>query len=367
MKIDDSVLRNEEKAVLALRRLYRKYGYEPYRMSKFEEYDLYARNKDFLVSDNVITFTDTDGRLLALKPDVTLSIIKNSGDVCGYVKKVYYDENVYRVSKNSRSFREIMQTGLECIGSIDDLCICEVVALAAESLSCISEDYILDISHMGIVSAATDLLGVTEETKRRIIKCVSEKNACEIRTICRSENTDDAAAARICGLAELSGTAAEVLPRLSELMHGTAAENDVRCLSGLFENLSSCGLSDRLRIDFSVIHDTGIVFRGFINGIPTGILSGGQYDILMKKMNKKAGAIGFAVYLDMLDRTETDCGFDVDTVLLCGESTDAKEIFAAAQRLRAEGADVSVQHALPEKLRCRRVLKYQNGRLDEIG
>ena len=38
-------------------------------MSKFEEYDFYAVNKDFLVSDSVITFTDTNGKLMALKPD----------------------------------------------------------------------------------------------------------------------------------------------------------------------------------------------------------------------------------------------------------------------------------------------------------
>ena len=77
MKIEDSVLRNDEKAVFELRSLYSKYGYSRYRMSKFEEYDLYVRNKDFLISDNIITFTDTDGKLMALKPDVTLSIIKN--------------------------------------------------------------------------------------------------------------------------------------------------------------------------------------------------------------------------------------------------------------------------------------------------
>ena len=73
----NKVLSGSEKAVYALRSLYTSYGYVQYKMSKFEEYDLYVRNKDFLVSDAVITFTDTDGKLLALKPDVTLSIIKN--------------------------------------------------------------------------------------------------------------------------------------------------------------------------------------------------------------------------------------------------------------------------------------------------
>ncbi|MBR4845925.1 MAG: ATP phosphoribosyltransferase regulatory subunit, partial [Bacteroidaceae bacterium] len=102
--------RREEQAVFALRELYETYGYAPYKMSKFEEYDLYVRNKDFLISDGIITFTDTDGKLMALKPDVTLSIIKNSKDRPGCVRKVYYNENVYRVSEDAHCFKEIMQT-----------------------------------------------------------------------------------------------------------------------------------------------------------------------------------------------------------------------------------------------------------------
>ena len=66
---EEKNLRDDERAVLALRSIYEKYGYAPYRMSKFEEYELYIRNKDFLVSDRVITFNDTNGKLLALKLD----------------------------------------------------------------------------------------------------------------------------------------------------------------------------------------------------------------------------------------------------------------------------------------------------------
>ena len=93
----DLVFNNTEKAVFALRELFSNYGFKQYKMSKFEEYDLYAKNKDFLLSENVITFTDTDGHLMALKPDVTLSIIKNGKDKQG-LEKVFYNETVYRVS-----------------------------------------------------------------------------------------------------------------------------------------------------------------------------------------------------------------------------------------------------------------------------
>ena len=77
MQYDQNVLTRTEKRIFALRTLYSRAGYRSYRMRKFEDYDLYSRNKDFLLSDRVITFTDTNGKLKALKPDVTLSIVKN--------------------------------------------------------------------------------------------------------------------------------------------------------------------------------------------------------------------------------------------------------------------------------------------------
>ena len=163
--LNENILKNEERAVFALRALYKNYGYSPFKMSKFEEYDLYVRNKDFLVGDSVITFNDTDGKLLAMKPDVTLSIIKNTVDEDNVKRKVFYNENVYRVSPKTHRFKEIMQTGIECIGDIDITDVYEVVFLAAKSLSLISPDFVLDISHLGIHSSILD-----EITDNKLLK-----------------------------------------------------------------------------------------------------------------------------------------------------------------------------------------------------
>ena len=88
MNIEDSILKSEEKVIMRLRNIYRMHGYSCFKMSKFEEYDLYGQNKDFLVSDSVITFNDTNGKLMALKPDVTLSIVKNYNENLEGVKRV---------------------------------------------------------------------------------------------------------------------------------------------------------------------------------------------------------------------------------------------------------------------------------------
>ena len=83
MMIDDRVMNGQERISFRLRSLYSEYGYERYRMSKFEEYDLYSRNKDFLFSEGVITFTDTNGRLMALKPAATSA--NASGNQCNFL------------------------------------------------------------------------------------------------------------------------------------------------------------------------------------------------------------------------------------------------------------------------------------------
>ena len=148
MSFSDNVLRNDEKAIYSLRELYRKFGYSQFKVGRFEEYDLYSHNKSFLVSENILTFTDTNGKLMALKPDVTLSIIKNISFEEKNTHKLYYNENVYRTSAESHGFKEIMQTGLECVGYVDAFAECEVIMLAIKSLESISNDYILDISQI---------------------------------------------------------------------------------------------------------------------------------------------------------------------------------------------------------------------------
>jgi ATP phosphoribosyltransferase regulatory subunit len=352
-------LEDEEKAIFALRSLYRKYGYMPYKMCKFEEYDLYLKNKDFLISDNIITFTDTDGRLMALKPDVTLSIIKNLGDVSGSLKKVYYNENVYRVSKGIKSFKEIMQSGLECIGDIDDYTIYEVLMLAAESLSLISSDYVIDISHLGIVAGIIDAQVASADIKKQVINCLAEKNMSELCAIERRENID---LSKVKELNSTYGSLEKVLPFLKSLPCTEEAAQLIKILSALEKN----GYKDKIRIDFSIISDmkyyNGFVFKGFINGIPASVLSGGQYDSLMKRMHKKEQAIGFAVYLDLLEFIYDDSeNFDADTIILYDKNIDIDILNDAVKLFSKDGGTVAVQTHLPEQARYKKIVKVTEG------
>ncbi len=365
MIIDSLPMSFSERVAFSLRSLYSRHGYSQYKMSKFEEYDLYAKNKDFLISDGVITFTDAGGKLMALKPDVTLSIVKNSKDEPTFVQKLYYNENVYRADKGSRSYREIMQVGLECLGKIDDYCISEVIMLAAMSLASISEQFVLDISDLGLILTVINALGIPLGLRDSIIKCIGEKNCGGIKSICEENGVSDTAVQVLTGLVSIYGAPSEVLPQVKKLLSGICDTTKVYRLERILCCLEK-SILDSVRIDFSVVDNlsyyNGILFKGFVLGIPESLLSGGCYDSLMLKMNKRSGAVGFAVYTDRLALLgEEPYEYDVDTLLLYGDDSTVSQVHAAAEKLAAEGVSVSVQRDIPRGLKYRRLLKLCEG------
>jgi ATP phosphoribosyltransferase regulatory subunit len=248
-------------------------------MSRFEEYELYVRNKDFLQSDRVITFSGADGRLLAMKPDVTLSIVKNAPEEAGEVRKVYYRENVYRQDRDNGNFREILQSGVECVGDVGGYEIAEVVYLAARSLEVLGEQTILSLSHVGLIRHALDESGLPESARKQALDCLGQKREQELRLLCEANNADGALLLRLLR---------------ARTMEDLEPMEDCRTFRELREIVEL--LPGRVRLDFSLGNDmkyySGLVFKGYVRGVPSHVLSGGQYDRLLSHMGKKARAIG---------------------------------------------------------------------------
>ncbi|MBQ6830344.1 MAG: ATP phosphoribosyltransferase regulatory subunit [Clostridia bacterium] len=362
MNLSQTVISGVESAVFTLRELYGRYGYTPYKMNKFEEYDLYVRNKDFLISDSIITFTDTNGKLMALKPDVTLSIVKNSRDSEG-VQKVYYNENVYRVSEGTHAFREIMQAGIECIGDVDEYCLYEVLKLAAESLQSIAADWVLNISHLGVVSAVLEALSVPEAVYGDVFRAIGEKNLHELTALCNQYGIDGE---KLGQLITVYGAPSAVLPQLRVLLGECEALAQLERVMAVFVGTP---FESHLRIDFSVISNTkyynGFTFKGFVQGVPDSVLSGGQYDNLMRKIGRRDGAVGFAVYLDMLEQLHAPMSDDADGILLYGDE-DIATVSRAVETLTAEGARVIAARVLPPKCRAKHIWKLEQGEVKRV-
>ncbi len=354
MAINESLLKSEEKAVFSLRSLYSRHGYSQFKMNKFEEYDLYVKNKDFLVSDGIITFTDTNGHLKALKPDVTLSIINNSKDSLG-VQKLYYNENVYRISGSTHTYKEIMQAGLECIGQIGNLEVCEVLMLAAKSLETIDSYCCLELSHVGLIEAAFDELQLPLKLRKDVLTCISRKNSDDLKVLCSNNGLSLEVARRLSVFTASYSDYDLAINAVCDTFVSPTANAVAKEFKALIEALK--GLTDtKVIVDFSAVggmsYYSGVVFRGYINNIPDSVLSGGQYDKLMQKLNRTDKAIGFAVYLDnlqLLDRNERP--YDVDVVLVCGD--DFKTALQKSEELSRNGTTVYTCKAVPENLRYR--------------
>ena len=379
MTVNQTQLKKQEQKIFELRAMYAQYGYSQFKIRKFEEFELYVRNKDFLDSVNIITFTDTNGKLMALKPDVTLSVVKNSKDVPGTVQKVYYNENVYRVSRRSHMFEELMQVGIECIGDVDDYNIFEVLMLAAKTLRCISSKSILDLSNLDIVSGILSDYHVSDATRIEMISCLGNKNIHTLRRICQENDVTPGGIDLLERLTRIYGRPETVIPKLRKLLNSGVLEEPalgrtmaaVDDLERIVNTFTDQKLKDMIRLDFSVVSDVnyynGIVFNGFVRGIPECVISGGQYDPLMQKMKRKSGAIGFGVYMDRLQRLlEETPEYDIDVLLLYDETTDIQDLNDAVRTMTKEGKTVLAQRSIPEKLTYRSLRKMTDGEVKEI-
>ena len=305
MELSLDLLQPKERASFGLRALYEGAGCRKYHMGQFEEYALYQENQSFLPSRQVITFTDLDGRLLALKPDVTLSIAKSAQPAPGETKRFYYSENVYRPAAESRTFKEIAQMGVEFLGRVGEAETGQAVALAVRSLEWLSESmgpaWRLEVGHMGYLSGLMDALKVPEAARQGMLARLRARNSHELRAAALAAGLDREGAGALAALLELCGPAAAVLPRAEKACRNGAMRAAVAELRA-----AVAGAGQGVQIDLSLSGEmeyyNGLIFQGYLQGASRPVLRGGRYDLLARKFTPGAGAVGFAVYLDELDR-----------------------------------------------------------------
>lgn len=366
MNSEAKSLKRSEAATLKLRNLYESYGYRKYRMGQFEEYSLYAENKSFLPSENVLTFTDLDGRLMALKPDITLGIAKNVKAGKGSCEKVYYIENVYRECKESHTYKEISQMGLECMGAVDLFTVIEVLTLAVKTLASFGVDYVLKLSSMDFIVGLMEELKVTPRMKERLLSRIRKKNTSELAALCSKAGFGKRETEKVLLLPQLYGDFPETLEKASSIAETPAMREALRQMKLIYSVLESRGLAKKLRLDFSMINDieyyNGVIFQGYLEGLARHVLSGGQYDGMMVRLKKAANAIGFALYLKEVDwLPQPPASYDADALILYEEDVDFRRLFEAADRLRREGLQVRTERSVPRELRFRYIYRYHNG------
>lgn len=234
----------DTRVTLALDALYRMSGYERYRMNKFEPYDLYLEHRGFLRDDAVISFTDPRGRLMALKPDVTMSIVKNAS-VDAAVERLFYIENVFRVPPGGSEFAEIAQMGLECLGCdsgrVQSDVDAEVVALACRTLDVCGGRSRLAVSHMGLLSALLDACLLEDESREQALRCIRLKNAAGLADVLRGAGAPSESQDALLGALAVSSPLSSAVESLKALPLARVALEAVEALEALVKRLVASG------------------------------------------------------------------------------------------------------------------------------
>ena len=351
----------EEDLSAGLAALYKSCGFKRYKPGCFEEYSFYQDNKDFLIGKNVITFSDLAGKLMAMRPDVTLSLIRHKDVEPDTTEKFYYDEKVYRQASGGKNFKEISQTGVEVVGVIDEAVEAEQTFLICKTLAAVDEDYVLEISHMGFTEG---LLSEFSDDRAALSTCLQSKNAHDFINIANKRGYSDKLKNAFIATLNCQGDAVSAL----KTARSAALNEQMNCavdeLEKLFSVIENLGFDDKVRINFSASANAeyynGIIFNGYLGGIPHCVLSGGRYDKLLRKYGKAGGAIGFALYIGEIERylkKDDEC---VDYLVVYDDKTYA-DALAFMKKTTGGGQSVRLSGSVPKGVSYNKVIDLTKG------
>lgn len=367
MKIKLDNLKKDEQISLKLEAVYEKFGYRKFKMRSFEEYSMYLSYSDFLLSKNIITFSGLDGKLLALRPDVTLSIIKNTKASKTNTEKLFYNEKVYR--EFSKEYKEINQTGVELIGNINLYSYAEITTLALKSLECIGSDYVLDISDMAVVGAIIDEIEPSDSEKAVLYEFLKAKNIDDFLAYATKKEISEEKINAFCALIKVSGGEKEFDAFVKDIAISEKISTALDNFKAVLSVLSKQDGGDKINVNFSIYGNAdyynGLIFNGYVQGVPKAVLSGGRYDKLLQKFGKEVGAIGFAVYLGEIERYLENDVPSTDILVLFKEDANIEELIKAVNDLILKGYSVRVDTAIPEDFKFLKLFVFDNGCLVE--
>lgn len=289
-----------------LKDLFGAQGYRRVMTPALEFYDVFGRAAKYLPKETMYKLTDAKGRLMVLCPDCTVPVARLTATRLKGMPmplRLYYNHNIYRgFPKRKSKSVEINQVGIELIGGSPLRSDLEVVELAAKSLAKISQGkYRLELCHIGYFKAIMDSLDADEDTKEEIRALIEQKNYASLTDIL-GKARDNKAARALRKLPRLFG-GEEVFEEAYELFDENGAKESLDYLKNIYEYLQELGLGDKVIIDLGLVnlaeYYTGIIFRGYFDGVGEQVLSGGRYDNLLAQFGEDHVSIGFGINVDL--------------------------------------------------------------------
>ena len=334
--------------LLNIRKMYDSYGYKKISLPSFEEYDLYNENKDF-IDRNVLTVMSPNGKLLALRPDITLSVAKKvSKDQSLKYSKIYYQENTYNLTKYV-GYEENEQLGIELIGKESTFLDFEIINLAIKSLDIINKKSMIVLSHAGFISSIFENFDLEYEIKEEIFDCINRKNSHDIqKTLENNKYISENVKKLIYKIPELSGNLENVEKKLLKYDINDNTKKILSELKQLNSLLMKFYKKSKIIFDFSIVKNlnyyNGIILQGYIENFPNVILTGGRYDKLFEKFGVDTGAVGFAILTDGLKGYYKDTDKKDFEVLIAYDDSNFEKLVEIVNDFQKRGLRVRTEN-----------------------
>ncbi len=323
-----SVLRKTERIITSV---LKKRGFGEVITPSIEYYDVFLQADSSLEQEKMLKCTDRGGRILVLRPDSTTPIARIAStkiDAEELPLRLYYSQNVFRSDISGAGRRtEIMQVGAELLGADGCMADLDILSTAFEAMdACNLDIYRIELGHAGIYKALISSLGVSAAVAEQIRLCIESKNFAALGDILEAYREQEAYEA-LKAMPQLFG-GGEVLEEALSLTRDPSVTAAIQYLKTIYQALCEAGFGEHIMIDLGLAYEmeyyTGIMFRGYMSGAGSTVISGGRYNALCEKFGRNIPAIGFAIDLDGVS-----CGMEPDPKKNVNEL-----IFAAPPSLR---------------------------------
>ncbi len=288
-----------------LRETFKKWGYEEIITPTFEYLDALLVEAGEMVRRETIKFFDTDGKLLALRPEMTTPIARVVAQ--RFRKKIppfrlYYLTNVFREEPPQRGQqREFFQAGAELIGGSGSVADAEVIALMVEGLRNLGlKKFKAGISQIEIIRGLIESANFPIETQEEIKKALSQKDLVGLSKLVKESPISESKFPLMEVLSLRGGQ--EILQKASVYLKNEESRRAIDNLAGVYQLLKSYELTDFINFDLGVVRNfdyyTGIIFEVCAEGLGFPIGGGGRYDHLLSEFGWDMPAAGFAIGIE---------------------------------------------------------------------
>jgi ATP phosphoribosyltransferase regulatory subunit len=288
--------------------VFAEWSYEEVITPSVDYYDLFEQGMGQTEAQRGFRFTDNDGRLLALRPDVTSSVARMAATLLSERARPLrfcYAAPVFRQQPQSHAEwrRENTQLGCELIGTNGHASDLEVLRLAAEILSRLDlqASYVITINNVEIFNGVAAQLDLAPPAREQLRRLIDTRETAELQRFVNGfSNTEGRA---FLQTTQLTGKR-EVLRAAREAITNQRSVAALDSLEELWADIESLGLADRFEIDLSDVSSldyyTGLSLKVFVHGAGTSVGRGGRYDGLTGNFGRAEPAVGFVLNLDAL-------------------------------------------------------------------